>query len=301
MNTEFNDHKHYNQEMAKSAYDKLAFVNKIYENIDLIVDFGCADGTVTRFIQLFYPGVKVIGYDLPEIIEQNADVLKATGTDYSISPEAIANIVTRYHHEGKKSLLVMNSVHHEIFNYMAKETKLSLDGKDIPGYDRLLKFWYNIGFDYIFIRDMNIKIPTSGKYVDLIPEFFMKLHKKLIDNSEFTERYISFTDVYNNEKPLNPLDKEDQEKMVHFLLKCRYKENWDRELHEDYTAHDCEFPIDGLFLSTVFKFPYHMTDVRSYVLPYVEYINRKDFGISLRGLGITTHSQCLFKRNSDHS
>lgn len=290
MNLEFTNKIHYNQEMAKSAYDKLAFVNKIYENIDLIVDFGCANGIVTRFIRLFYPESKIYGYDLPDIIRYNTD----DDIEYKCDLDEIASIVKEYNDQGKKSILIMNSVMHELFNYM-KSNKLIADD-DRLYYHSLLNKLYNMKFTYIFIRDLNIKIPTFGNNVEYIPSELSKLSIKF-KQLGYEEQFEDFLRVYNNGDQLNPMTKEGQEQYIHFLLKCRYKENWNRELPENYLASSSSFNKDGLFLSNTYKYPYHMTDCRKYILPYVQYINNKEFGIDLKKLGITTHSQALYKLN----
>ena len=281
MNFEFNDKIHYNQETAKSVYDKLGFVNRIYENIDLIVDFGCADGTVTRFIKIFYPNTKIIGYDYGN--NNNVDDM----IEYISDSTKVIELVNEYSSKGLRSLLIMNSVHHEIFNYMEKDQ-----------YYMLLNNLYNVGFTYIFIRDLNIKVSDNPKFKDIIPVELAKLPTK-IKQLGYNDQFNQFLEIYNNGELLNPMTIEGQKQYIHFLLKCRYKEkeDWNFEVKENYLAHDDKFPIDGLFLSTDKRYPYHMTDSRSYVLPYVNYINNKEFGIDLKHLGITTHSQSLYKRN----
>lgn len=52
----------YNTEMAKSLIDKIFFMDKI--EADVIVDIGCADGALIRFLQNIFPDLTYIGYDL---------------------------------------------------------------------------------------------------------------------------------------------------------------------------------------------------------------------------------------------
>ena len=65
------DIKLYNELMTKGMADKLFFIDKlnelfnkdITEEISCIVDFGCADGTMSRELHKFYPKALIIGYD----------------------------------------------------------------------------------------------------------------------------------------------------------------------------------------------------------------------------------------------
>lgn len=51
----------YNNSMRLSMIDKVFFLDRI--DPEVIVDFGCADGSLTRFISSNYPDITVIGYD----------------------------------------------------------------------------------------------------------------------------------------------------------------------------------------------------------------------------------------------
>ena len=48
MEDTITDISHYRKEMAKSMVDKLFFIDQV--DVGLIVDFGCADGTMLSFI-----------------------------------------------------------------------------------------------------------------------------------------------------------------------------------------------------------------------------------------------------------
>ena len=53
----------YVKRMAKSIYDKLFFVDKIFDDdISSFIDFGCADGTLISYAQQYYD-CNFIGYD----------------------------------------------------------------------------------------------------------------------------------------------------------------------------------------------------------------------------------------------
>lgn len=74
--------------MSKSISDKLFFLDKI--DTDLIVDFGCADGTILSEIQKRRPNIKLIGYDIDEEMisrakSKNPKILFASSWDKVIS------------------------------------------------------------------------------------------------------------------------------------------------------------------------------------------------------------------------
>ena len=45
----------YNLSMSKSLIDKIFFMDKIDDTIKVIVDYGCADGTLIRFLAPLFP------------------------------------------------------------------------------------------------------------------------------------------------------------------------------------------------------------------------------------------------------
>lgn len=291
--------KVYNNEMEKSAYDKLYFVDKIFDDIDFIVDFGCANGAVTRQMKLYYPNTYILGYDLKNVIENidNND----NDITYTYNIEDISKEFKKKNSNGK-SLLVMNSVYHELFNYMPS---ISLTSNPIDGYTGLLDYLFTIGFDYIFIRDINICPPrytpsTFAENNGFNARIFKNLDERIRSNEEYSDRFNDFLDYYckSKNRKLDIYSQEDQLQYIHFLLKCRYKENWIKELPEDYLKSSDRFPKFDSFLSTYKRYPYHKITGQKYVLPYVNYINIKDFDINIESMGFTTHSRCLFKRNA---
>ena len=54
----------YVQRMQKSFMDKMFFIDKIFEPIDAILDFGCANGVLIRAMQYLFPEYEYIGYDI---------------------------------------------------------------------------------------------------------------------------------------------------------------------------------------------------------------------------------------------
>ena len=55
----------YTTEMSKSVWDKSFFMDKI-PGVKCIIDFGCADGAMIRFLAPLFPDITFIGYDISE-------------------------------------------------------------------------------------------------------------------------------------------------------------------------------------------------------------------------------------------
>lgn len=60
------DLNRYNLSMSKSLIDKIFFMDKIDDTIKIIVDYGCADGALIRFLAPLFPEMTFIGYDKNE-------------------------------------------------------------------------------------------------------------------------------------------------------------------------------------------------------------------------------------------
>ena len=53
----------YNLSMKKSLIDKMFFMDKIDDNIKLIMDYGCADGAIIRFLAPLFTESLFLGYE----------------------------------------------------------------------------------------------------------------------------------------------------------------------------------------------------------------------------------------------
>lgn len=272
MEMNFNDLSSYNSKMAKSWYDKVGFVDKIFEPIDIVVDFGCANGAVTRFIKSFYNGTLVVGYDLSEVLKANH--LRGYGTDmdefgvrYTSDFTDIKDYVQRYRRNGK-AVLVMNSVMHEIYNYMAHDEIIEL-----------FNTWFCGLFDYIWVRDMFVTRPADnsdyGRAIEAI-----KSKPEL--NKRFNEFCAINGDLENDKN---------WKQLTHFLMKCRFDVNWEREVKEDYLAFVNNYPEFRKYIGRKYDTTYY----DMYLLQYIQYINKKELDIDLRRNEVTTHFRAVYK------
>jgi len=186
--------------MQKTVYDKLFFVDKIFEPIDYIVDFGCANGELIKNLQPLLPNINFVGYDLSEEMI-NAACENVPGVKFSSSWDNIKI-------KNSRALLNISSTIHEVYSY-------STDNQIHEFWDRV----FNSDFKYVAIRDMCV----SKSDDTLVEEGDMRL---LRSNKDYYTQLLSF------EKEWGTIEK--YREFIHFLLKYTYLQNWDREVVENY-------------------------------------------------------------------
>lgn len=242
----------YNAGMRKSMLDKIWWIDKIDDSVDSVMDYGCADGTLLSMVYDMNPGLALFGYDFnSDMIDLASDNVE-TGcfaTDF--------DVLNRLIPEKNKCVLIASSVFHEIENYSENVTE---------EYNRI----FNTGYKYIAIRDMFIS-EKSFKISDKLTVAKVRQQFDYDKIQEF-ERYIGPIDYNQN--------------LLQFFLTYRYKENWNREVRENYFPHTIEE-----FLS---KIPDHYEVVyfEHYVLPFVKEQVQKDFNVQLVDF---THGKILLK------
>ena len=192
------DYEIYNYRMKKSLLDKMFFLDKFFEPIDTIVDFGCADGELIDEMKHLFPDYRYIGYDIEEDMlkiarKKNKDI------EFCSKWEDIKI-------DFSKSLLNISSTIHEVYSYGSEE--------DIK------VFWDNVfksGFKYICIRDMML----SENLIQNVKDEDIETIRKYNPNS-----LKEYEDIWGSIK--------DKKNFVHYLLKYKYVENWSREVRENY-------------------------------------------------------------------
>lgn len=251
----------YNERMAKSMADKVDYLSYI-DNAQIIIDFGCADGKLIKYLQSVNPNKHYIGYDISQPMldlaqEDNPNNITFTNDWQQVLDEAKAAAQER----GTGTTLVFSSILHEIYHYLPKQ-----------GVDAFWSKVFNSDFDNIAIRDMmtnrNLDRPAKPEDVQKIRD-----HYDEAKIAEWENRWGSLSN---------------QKSLVHFLLTCPYKENWARELQEDYLP----MPIQDL----IEHIPpdYEIAFMEHYTLPYLkEEIANKQFGIDLDD---NTHMKLILRK-----
>lgn len=250
---EINNYEVYTTRMQKSVYDKMFFVDKIFdENIDTFIDFGCADAELICHLRVFMPDVRFIGYDIDDNMLAKAR-RKAPFAEFYSNWDDIKV-------DPKRTIVNLSSVLHEIYHYCAR--------------GGIEQFWNRLltpGFAYITIRDMfkPTALPCGTMWRQSVYDagYGDKLH-----------------DFENHWGPIN-----DTVSMIHFLLKYKYTENWERELHENY------LPLAPAALGKHFK-DYETVYERFDALPYIVHQVSKDFGLDVSY--IPTHLHLILRKGS---
>jgi hypothetical protein len=232
-------------------------MNKI-SDVKNIVDFGCADGTLIREMNKVMPNVRYIGYDNnPEMISI-AQTKSAGISNISFTDTFPSNVY------GKSSLLNLSSVIHEIYSYCNE--------------DEIYEFWNNVflsEFKYISIRDLCVS-KNVNRRTDMAD--YLKLIEKA-DNKQIKEFQLIWGLLMDNRN------------FLHFLMKYKYVENWDREVKENY------FPITLEELLKKIPYDYEIVYINTYCLPYTRSVVEKDFGISIKD---NTHVKLLLRKRINY-
>lgn len=236
------DHSVYEKRMAMSLMDKIFFADKISDS-DLLVDFGCADGVLLRFLKGYCPDLDVLGYDVDVTMTKHSTDKVLIYTDW----EAVMREVKK----AKKPTLNLSSVIHEVFHYCSR-------GEVDKFWDRVL----NSGFEYIVIRDI---IPSRS--VDRVSNIndITKIYRKFLGTKVLND----FESVWGNI--------ESNKNLIHFLLKYKYIEpNWERELKENY------LPINRESLLSKIPDSYDITFHEHFVLPHLYQTVKSEIGIEIK-------------------
>lgn len=251
---EIDDIDTYISRMDLSIDDKLFFLDKV--DFDVIVDFGCANGSLLSKIASLKPNVKLIGYDLDSSMINKAKSILNNNALITDNWLDIKSELKKY----KKPLLNLSSVIHEVYSYSS----------DID----IEHFWSDLVFSGIFkniaIRDM---IPSMdiNKIVnfeeDLLKVMDKSNHKQI---SEFENIWGKLGDSYHT--------------FSHYLLKYRYVENWNREVNENY------FPLYLEELKSKITNSYNISYEEVFTVPFVQQQLKKDFNIKLRE---NTHTKLI--------
>lgn len=188
----------YVQRMQKSFMDKMFFIDKIFEPIDAILDFGCANGVLIRAMQYLFPEYAYVGYDISEDMIEKAKELLPECKFYKNWEEIDL--------DPKETLINISSTLHEVYSY-GNEASVA-------------EFWdrvFGSGFQYIAIRDMMVSKTATGKADPSDVEKARGLYPEKL--AEYESIWGSIEERFN---------------LIHYLLKYSYTENWEREVNENY-------------------------------------------------------------------
>lgn len=254
-NNNISNYSSYISGMNKSYLDKLFFLDKI-ENVDAILDFGCARGDMLKHIHDIDPELDLYGYD------NNFEMISKANyyhSDIAIFGEDFDVLCKKL--DTHTTLLNLSSVIHEVYSY-SKSSEI----KD---------FWervFNSGFQYIAIRDLCLS-KTADRETD------MNDYVKAVIKSTPTS-LRDFESIWGKVR--------NNKQLIHYLMKYRYVDNWQREVRENY------FPITTEeLLSKIPVDEYEIIYFEDYVLPYTYQKVKEDFNIEIKD---NTHVKILLRK-----
>ena len=241
--------------LQKSVVDKMFFVDKIFEPITTIVDFGCANGELIKALQLCFREYRYIGYDINEDMLCAAKANAPDAEYYAHWEDISVDVAT--------SLLNISSTIHEVYSYSSEE--------------EIALFWervFHSGFQYIAIRDM----------------MFSEQEKQYLNQDHLTlvRENITYRDKLRDYESLwGPIAS--QHDLLHYLLKYKYAQNWEREVRENYVP----LTIEQLF--SILPEEYEIAYMDHFTLPYIAWQIREDFQLDVC---TPTHIKMILKRKS---
>ena len=187
----------YLKRMRVGMYDKCWWVDKIYPEVDTVIDFGCADGSLWEAIKVFCP--QITKYYGIENNKEFFDILDNKSISHYSSLESLPKDIDWGH-----TIVVMNSVVHEICYY-----------RSYVEFMVFLKEIRDKGVRHIAIRDM------CYNHEDYL---YYNFYNDII-NSNYKDMFKQFVGERNPNELFSQIE---------FFLKYTYKENWDRECAEQY-------------------------------------------------------------------
>ena len=248
--------KSYFRGMSEGLQDKLFFMDKI-KNMDVIVDFGCANGYILQQINKISPHIKLIGYDIDEKMLSSAEKnLHHTNITLVENWKLAESIISQY----INPTLLLSSVIHEVYSY-------SNNNKNNYFWNNQV---FNDKFKYVVIRDMMPSLDYYKFNMSDVDKIRSKSDTKYL--SQFENRWGSIDDDFKT--------------LLHWILKYRFTDNWDRELNENY------LPLTIETLKSKIPKKWKIVHEEHYVLPFLQKTIMNDFGVNLNQ---PTHIKMILK------
>ena len=258
------DYDIYTTEMSKSVWDKAFFMDKI-PGVKCVIDFGCADGAMIRYLSPLFPDIMFVGYDISkELLERarktppfNANIIYFEDTPFAGVAALTRYIVDRF--TSDEICLNFSSVLHEVFS--------STGGTSV------IKYLINqLKPKFITIRDMYCDDPILFNSIEQMTEIWDKLP------DHYPQEFIKKFGTVLNWRDL-----------THLLMKLQWIDNgWEDELKEDYFSWTLDklYPVIGAY-SPCFEVRYQ--------LPYLSEKWKKEYG--WYNPDIHTHAQFILRRD----
>lgn len=262
---DISDYEVYNDRMRRSMWDKSFFMDKV-PGTEAVIDYGCADGSLVRFLGGLFPSMCFVGFDIDPVMIRAADARRPKNAWFFDDPSKAAACLRELGIPGRATAVNFSSVFHEVFHY----------GFDTGVIRRLIA---ETEPEYLVVRDMLYGSPDDAAAVPLEAEARVR-------------RALPAWQIRDFEAAHGPIRL--RRNLIHLLLKAGYTENWDRECAENYfsyTMEDLMAVLDpGGRYRTLF--------LTRYTLPWVRLTAERDCGIDI-GTDATTHCALILGRKPE--
>lgn len=260
------DYKLYYEMMGKNLLEKIDFIVEELQT-DLytqVIDFGCADGQVTRALAELFPCIQFLGIDCDEaVIRANSKNNQHTNLHF-----ICADMIPEDLKDNKYTLIIFSSVFHEIFSFKTE--------------NEIRDLIYNNTFaKAVAIRDM-IFIENKGALRHDVNYMLTTFDKKMF-REYATIKEPSITDKTSDED-IKEYFLSYKDMLAEFLLKSQYKRNWKDELKENYYSTNW-----GLIEFDMIKRGFYISYCNIYMNTYL----REKLHIDL--FTLATHKKIIFK------
>ena len=238
----------YINSMSITLYDKCWWIDKIPDFIDTVVDFGCAGGDLAFMIDRIMPNrFLYVGVDnspiMLDMAKHNFDLAGKKVLLFDNLKTAASRV------DRSSSILILNSVIHEIFTYL-----------DADESDELFNLIFHSGFRYIAIRDMH-KFHQNFNWTlnHLIDDYI----ERIKSHPKYGIKWAQFIQYYEAENSCCALNE--------FVLKYRYDANWARESKEIYL-----WP----WIDLIYRYgtEYRIDFENDFYIPFIKNKIKEDFG-----------------------
>lgn len=244
----------YNNSMSKSVLDKMFFLDKIPDDV-VIVDWGCADGSLLKEVIRFFPNNHYIGYDIDEEMAKKA----LHNLENVFVTSNFKALKEKLFHLKKTVVINLSSVVHEVYSY-----------RNVEEIDEFWETVFEVA-DIVVIRDM---IFEQSMDRNSNPNDIRKIRAK--SDRRYLQDFESIEGSIKNNKNL-----------IHYLMKYRYKDNWEREVRENY------FPLSREMLDRLIPDNFKIRYETMFALPYTQRVVERDFGIEIKD---NTHLKMILEK-----
>lgn len=256
----------YTSEMAKSIWDKSFFMDKI-PGVKCIIDFGCADGAMIRFLGKLFPDIYFVGYDFSSTLiarAQSTAPFLANVAYFSHYTDALDYITLGKKFKSDEICINFSSVLHEVYS-------------STGGIADIGNIVADLNPKYITIRDMycDDKLQWNSD--------FFKILAVVQERDDLCEYAKQFAKTWGALRHWDDL--------IHLLMKLQWIDNgWEDELKENYFSWNIDDFIKDI------GGHYHVVFDTRYQLPYLTELWEKEY--NWHNPDIHTHAQFILRRDN---